>query len=412
VTTPAIRVHDVSKRFRINANKSLKEHLVDFRRTRAHTQEFWALREVGFDVPPGATLGLIGHNGSGKSTLLKTVGGILQPDTGYVERRGRLAALLELGAGFHGDLTGRENIFLNAAILGLPRKQVERYFDAIVDFSGIEEFLDTQVKFYSSGMYVRLAFSVAIHVEPEILLIDEVLAVGDEAFQRKCLKRIKTFQREGRTIILVTHGLDLARELCDRVVLLDHGRMAFDGDPVAAVRTIREMFEQQDADHFYDREVPDAESGSGTMTISDVRILDEAGEPMPVTRPGQPMVVEFAVTASQRTSGWIAGIAIENQFDQLCFGSNSKLLQLELEPVEGRRTVRFRFPALGLSEGNYHITLAVHPETGPEYHRLSRVGRFRVIDTHAQDGPVHLVPAVEVLHPSPVPLPLKPGALS
>jgi ABC-2 type transport system ATP-binding protein len=401
MAVPVIRVHEVSKRFRINANKSLKEHLVDFRRTRANTQQFWALRDIGFDVMPGTTMGLIGHNGSGKSTLLKTIGGILQPDTGYVERRGRLAALLELGAGFHGDLTGRENIFLNAAILGLARKQVERHFDAIVDFSGIEEFLDTQVKFYSSGMYVRLAFSVAIHVEPEILLIDEVLAVGDEAFQRKCLNRIKAFQREGRTIILVTHGLDLARDLCDRVILLDHGRMEFDGDPVAAVRRIRETFEEQDADSFYDREMPDAESGVGTMTIDDVRVLDEAGESLPVTRPGLPLVVEFTVTSPQEISGWVAGIAIENQFDQLCFGSNTKALGLELEPVRGRRTVRFRFPQLGLAEGNYHITLAVHPETGPEYHRLSRVGRFRVVDTHAQTGPVHLVPTVEVLAASP-----------
>lgn len=408
MSVPVIRVHEVSKRFRMNANKSLKEHLVDFRRTRAHAKEFWALRDIGFDVMPGTTMGLIGHNGSGKSTLLKTVGGILQPDTGFVERRGRLAALLELGAGFHGDLTGRENIFLNAAILGLPRKQVERYFDAIVDFSGIEEFLDTQVKFYSSGMYVRLAFSVAIHVEPEILLIDEVLAVGDEAFQRKCLNRIKAFQREGRTIVLVTHGLDLARELCDRVILLDHGRMQFDGDPVAAVRQIRATFEAQDADALYDREMPDAESGIGSMTISDVRILAESGEPMTVTRPGRPLVVEFTVTSPQEISGWVAGIAIENQFDQLCFGSNTKLMSQALEPVQGRRTVRFRFPHLGLAEGNYHITLAVHPETGPEYHRLSRVGRFRVVDTHVQSGPVRLVPAVEVLEPSPLPR----GALS
>jgi ABC-2 type transport system ATP-binding protein len=402
VTLPVIRVNDVSKRFRINANKSLKEHLVDFRRTRDHRQEFWALRDVTFDVPPGTTMGLIGHNGSGKSTLLKTIGGILQPDTGFVERRGRLAALLELGAGFHGDLTGRENIFLNAAILGLPRKQVERNFDAIVDFSGIEEFLETQVKFYSSGMYVRLAFSVAIHVEPEILLIDEVLAVGDEAFQRKCLNKIKAFQREGRTIVLVTHGLDLARELCDRVILLDHGRMEFDGDPVAAVRKIRATFEAQDADSFYERDMPDVESGVGTMMIGDVRIVDEAGDPLPVTRPGEPLSVEFSVTSPQEISGWVAGIAIENQFDQLCFGSNSKMLGLELEPVQGTRVVRFRFPHLNLAEGNYHITLAVHPETGPEYHRLSRVGRFRVVDSHAQTGPVHLVPGIEVLQPSDV----------
>jgi ABC-2 type transport system ATP-binding protein len=397
VASPVVRVHDVSKKFRINANKSLKEHLVDFRRTRTNVQQFWALRDITFDVAAGTTLGLIGHNGSGKSTLLKTVGGILQPDTGYVERRGRLAALLELGAGFHGDLTGRENIYLNAAILGLPRHLVDQVFDEIVDFSGIEEFLGTQVKFYSSGMYVRLAFSVAIHVDPDIMLIDEVLAVGDEAFQRKCLNKIRTFQREGRTIVLVTHGLDLARELCDRVILLDHGRMTFDGDPVAAVRKIRETFEEQEASELYAREMPQAEAGSGKMTISDVRITDPDGASLDTTRPNLPLVVEFAVTSPTAISGWVAGIAIENQFDQLCFGSNTKLLGEPLPPVSGRQLVRFTFPQLSLAEGNYHVTVAVHPETGPEYHRLSRVGRFRVVDTHAQTGPVHLVPSVELV---------------
>jgi ABC-2 type transport system ATP-binding protein len=397
VAAPVVRVHDVSKKFRINANKSLKEHLVDFRRTRTNVQQFWALRDITFDVAPGTTLGLIGHNGSGKSTLLKTVGGILQPDTGYVERRGRLAALLELGAGFHGDLTGRENIYLNAAILGLPRHLVDQVFDEIVDFSGIEEFLGTQVKFYSSGMYVRLAFSVAIHVDPDIMLIDEVLAVGDEAFQRKCLNKIRTFQREGRTIVLVTHGLDLARELCDRVILLDHGRMTFDGDPVAAVRKIRETFEEQEASELYAREMPQAEAGSGKMTISDVRITDPDGAALDTTRPNLPLVVEFAVTSPTAISGWVAGIAIENQFDQLCFGSNTTLLGQPLPPVSGRQLVRFSFPQLSLAEGNYHVTVAVHPETGPEYHRLSRVGRFRVVDTHAQTGPVHLVPSVELV---------------
>ena len=281
MAVPVIRVHEVSKRFRINAKKSLKEHLVDFGRTRSHTQEFWALRDIGFDVDARNDVGLIGHNGSGKSTLLKTIGGILQPTPGTSSGAAGWRPCSSSAPASSGDLTGRENVFLNAAILGLSRKQIERHFDAIVEFSGIEEFIDTQVKFYSSGMYVRLAFAVAVHVDPEILLVDEVLAVGDEAFQRKCLNRIKAFQREGRTIVLVTHGLDLARDLCDRVILLDHGRVEFDGDPVAAVRKIRATFEEQDADNFYDREMPDAESGVGTMTIDDVRVLDEAGESLP-----------------------------------------------------------------------------------------------------------------------------------
>jgi len=222
---PVVEISDVSKRFVIRKEKSLKERLVNFGRSNLHKEDFWALRDVNLTIDAGTTVGLVGPNGSGKSTLLKTIGGIIQPTTGDVRLRGRLAALLELGAGFHPDLTGRENVFLNAALLGLSRQQTEKYFDAIVDFSGIEPFIDTQVKFYSSGMYVRLAFAVAVHVDPDVLLVDEVLAVGDEPFQRKCLDRIRAFQHEGRTIILVTHSLETVAEMCDRAVVLERGRV-------------------------------------------------------------------------------------------------------------------------------------------------------------------------------------------
>ena len=216
-----VRIENLSKRFVIRKEKSLKERVVNFGRSNLHKDDFWALKNINLDIKSGSTIGLIGPNGSGKSTLLKMIGGILQPTTGTVSRRGRLAALLELGTGFHPDLTGRENVFLNASILGLTRHQTEKYFDAIVDFSGIEKFIDTQVKFYSSGMYVRLAFAVAVHVDPDLMLVDEVLAVGDEPFQRKCMDRIRSFQSEGRTIILVTHALDQVAELCDRAVVLE-----------------------------------------------------------------------------------------------------------------------------------------------------------------------------------------------
>jgi ABC-2 type transport system ATP-binding protein len=394
--TTVIRVHDVSKRFRINSNKSLKELIVNAGRTRANIEDFYALRDVSFTVDAGVTLGLIGHNGSGKSTLLKVIGGILTPNTGYVERRGRLAALLELGAGFHGDLTGRENVYLNAAILGLTRAQVDRYFDDIVDFSGIEQFIDTQVKFYSSGMYVRLAFSVAVHVDPEILLVDEVLAVGDEAFQRKCLDKIRSFQREGRTIVFVTHGLDLARELCDRVLLLDRGIVTFDGDPVGAVRTIRDTWDQQELAEASVREVPESEVGNRQLTISQVSTVGLDDEPQDRFVPGEHAAVEFTVTSPSRTEDWVVGIAIENHLDQLCFGSNTALMGLDLPPIEGRRRVRFDFPSLPLAQGNYHVTVAVHGRQGPEYHRLNRVGAFRILDERVQDGPVRLEPSVAI----------------
>ena len=190
---------------------------------RRKIEDFWALRDISFDIDEGETVGLLGHNGSGKSTLLKCVGGILQPTTGLIRVRGRLASLLELGAGFHPDLTGRENVYLNAAILGLKRVDIEKRFDDIVEFAELEQFIDQQVKHYSSGMYVRLGFAVAVNVDPDVLLVDEVLAVGDETFQRKCLDRVHQFQDEGRTIVVVTHAADLVRRICTRVVVLDHG---------------------------------------------------------------------------------------------------------------------------------------------------------------------------------------------
>jgi ABC-2 type transport system ATP-binding protein len=239
-----VRVRDVSKRFVIRKDKSIKERIVNFARSNRHKDDFWALRDVTLDIQAGTTVALVGANGSGKSTLLKTIGGILQPTSGMVERRGRLAALLELGAGFHPDLTGRENVYLNASILGLSRKQTDDYFDSIVDFSEIGEFIDTQVKFYSSGMYVRLAFAIAVHVDPDILLVDEVLAVGDEPFQRKCMDKIEEFQAEGRTIVLVTHSSKQVVDLADRAIVLSHGRLIFDGDAEEGIEALRRSFER------------------------------------------------------------------------------------------------------------------------------------------------------------------------
>jgi ABC-type polysaccharide/polyol phosphate transport system ATPase subunit len=239
---PVVKMNGVSKRFIIRKEKSLKERVVNFSRSRKHKEDFWALRDINLEIEAGTTVGLIGANGSGKSTLLKVIGGILQPTTGTVRRRGQLAALLELGAGFHPDLTGRENVFLNGAILGLTQREIEGYFDAIVDFSEIRDFIDTQVKFYSSGMYVRLAFAIAIHVDPDVLLVDEVLAVGDEPFQKKCLDKIKEFQKEGRTIVLVTHALETVEEMCDRAIVLSHGNIIFDGGSVAGVAALRQNF--------------------------------------------------------------------------------------------------------------------------------------------------------------------------
>jgi ABC-2 type transport system ATP-binding protein len=384
-----IRVNDVAKKFTINKDKSLKERLVNLGRSKRHMQEFWALQGVSFELEVAKTLGLIGANGSGKSTLLAVIGGILSPDTGYVERRGRLAALLELGAGFHGDLTGRENVYLNASILGLTRKQTEAYFDTIVDFSGIEQFIDTQVKFYSSGMAVRLAFAVAVHVDPDILLVDEVLAVGDEPFQRKCMERIKQFQREGRTIVFVTHSLDQVRQLCDRVIMLEHGRMVVDGTPVDALRAFRERYNVQAGQ--------EPEHGDRRLEIIKTIITDGDGRPKDRFVPGDPLGVELEVLAHEPTEDWVAGIAITNHLDLLVYGTNTNLQGIELAPLEGRRRLRYLFNGIPMVEGQYYVTVAVHPKVGPEYHRLDRAVSFKVYSDAVDDGVLHLAPRFEVV---------------
>src|SRR5438034_11110795 len=235
----AIAVQGVKKRFRRYREKptSIKERIV---RIRVHAEELWALKGVSVEVQEGETLGLLGPNGSGKTTLLKIVAGILRPTEGSVTARGRIASLLALGAGFHNELTGRENVYLNASLMGMTRAETNRRFDDIVRFAELEDFIDNQVKFYSSGMYVRLGFAVAVNVDPQILLVDEVLAVGDEGFQRKCLDRIRQFQREGRTIVFVTHAADLVRQICDQAAVLDHGHLVAVGTPGEAVRSYRE----------------------------------------------------------------------------------------------------------------------------------------------------------------------------
>ena len=232
----AITCKDVRKKFVLRHTRSLKEALVWFVRGRKGdiSKVFDALRDVSLDVYQGETVALLGLNGSGKSTLLKLISGVLQPDAGTVRTRGRVAGLIEVGAGFHHDLSGRDNVYLNGAILGMSEKQITEMFDSIVDFAEIGEFIDTEVKFYSSGMYLRLAFSIAVHTDPEIFLIDEILAVGDEPFQRKCIAKIKELADAGKTLFVVSHDLDLVSTVCERGVLLEHGNVVLDG-PVAEV---------------------------------------------------------------------------------------------------------------------------------------------------------------------------------
>ncbi|MFD6166695.1 ABC transporter ATP-binding protein [Oerskovia sp. NPDC060287] len=391
MSTTVVRVDNISKRFIIRKEKSLKERLVNFGRSNLHKDDFWALRDVDLDITSGSTVGLVGPNGSGKSTLLKMIGGILQPTSGSVSIRGRLAALLELGAGFHPDLTGRENVYLNASILGLSRQQTDKYFDAIVDFSGIEKFIDTQVKFYSSGMYVRLAFAVAVHVDPDILLVDEVLAVGDEPFQRKCMDRIRQFQADGRTIIFVSHSLDQVADLCDRAVVLESGLVIADGEPREALRTLRDEFDlirQEDVEREHarlaeehEREAEKAEEEAKVIervVVESVELFDDQGSPVSLLQPGDNLNVAITVNATTPVTGAYVGTGIDTALGVNVFGTNTKLLGVTVPPLNGRHRIDFRLPDLHIGEGTYSLHGSVSDAAGAEFHRLRDAVSLRV----------------------------------
>ena len=237
----AIEVKNVNKQFVLRHTRSLKETIVWLVKGRKGdlSRKFHALRDVDLEVQQGETVALLGLNGSGKSTLLKHISGVMLPDSGTVRTRGKVAGLIEVGAGFHHDLSGRDNVYLNGAILGMTEAQINEQFDSIVEFAEIGEFIDTEVRFYSSGMYLRLAFSVAVHTDPEVFLVDEILAVGDEPFQRKCLDKIKELSAAGKTLVVVSHDLELVSRICDRGVVLQHGSVVFDGPIQAAVARLR-----------------------------------------------------------------------------------------------------------------------------------------------------------------------------
>ncbi len=386
-----VEVRDLSKRFVIRKEKSLKERVVNFGRSNLHKEDFWALKDVSFEIESGTTVGLIGPNGSGKSTLLKLIGGILQPTSGTVATRGRMAALLELGAGFHPDLTGRENVYLNASILGLSRATTDRYFDGIVDFSGVEPFIDTQVKFYSSGMYVRLAFAVAVHVDPDILLVDEVLAVGDEPFQRKCMDRIRSFQDEGRTIILVTHGLDQVADVCDRAIVLEHGNVKADDVPAIALRVLRSEFDHIRSEELSRANVEHGEAPEPVVQVKSIEALSH-GQTVQTVEPGQPMTVRVTLEARKRLEDWILGMGFDSATGQVIYGTNSKLMGVRLGPVDGTAEFEFEIPRLPLGAGTYTIHGAVADRAGAELHRLREGARFVVAGDGSEVGFLTLGP--------------------
>ncbi len=376
MTTSAIEVVDVSKRFRVYREKptSLKQRLLSGR-TRA--EDFWALTDVSFEVAQGGTLGLIGHNGSGKTTMLKVIAGILRPTKGVVRERGRIAGLLELGAGFHPELTGRENVYLNASFLGLSRNETDRVYDEIVGFAELEEFMDTAVKFYSSGMLVRLGFAVAVHVEPEIILIDEVLAVGDEAFQARCIDRVRSFQREGRTIVFVTHALDQVRHLCDHAVMLDHGRIHATGAPDDVVREMRLTILHNDLEFA-------REEGSKEVEIVGVDLLRD-GVPVTGAIPsGETLTIRVDLRAIDPVEDPVVSFALHDATNAFVFGYDTIAGGLSLGTLHGTSRVRFEVGPIPVTGGKYWLTLGVHSRDNAHvYHVLDERYSF---DVQQADG--------------------------
>lgn len=290
----AVSVQDVSKTFRVyhDRNQSLKATVL--KRRRATYEEFWALRDVSLEVPEGITFGLLGRNGSGKSTLLKCIAGILTPNAGAITTRGRVAAMLEVGSGFHPELSGRENIYLNGSILGMTKQEVDRKLDSIIDFSGVERFIDHPVKNYSSGMYVRLGFAVSIHTEPDLLLVDEVLAVGDMDFQAKCQEKFAALKRDGKTVVVVSHDMGTMRSFCDQAAWLEHGEIQDVGP------STRIVDEYADANHaVHQVEGGGKRYGSGRVLFTGATVIDAEGRETTELHPGQPFTLRLAYSARE-----------------------------------------------------------------------------------------------------------------
>jgi lipopolysaccharide transport system ATP-binding protein len=343
---------------------------------------------VRLAVERGGTVGLIGPNGAGKSTVLKLISRISEPTSGQVAVNGRVGALLGLGSGFHPDLTGRENIFLNGSILGLSRAEIRRKFDAIVAFAELERFIDVPVKHYSSGMYVRLGFSVAVHTEPDVLLVDEVLAVGDAAFQQKCLDRIAGLRRAGVTIFLVSHSLTTVQSLCDRAIWFTQGQVRDEGKAIDVVMSYLGSVAQEERDkegQATDQvahsagDQPRRSWGNGRIKLERVELYDEAGAPNSIFETGSFMEVRIYYNAPERVEEPIFGFAIHHQNGVHICGPNTQFGELPIPFVEGQGVVAYRIPVLNLLEGSYLISVAAVNKTSTEtfdYH--DRLYPFRV----------------------------------
>ncbi|MBB2957380.1 ABC transporter ATP-binding protein [Pseudoclavibacter helvolus] len=351
----AVDVNNISKSFRIykDRNQSLKATVLKGRR--ALYEEFKALDDVSFEVPEGGTFGLMGRNGSGKSTLLKCIAGILTPTSGSITTRGRIAAMLEVGSGFHPELTGRENVYLNGAILGMSKQQIDQRFDSIVDFSGIEKFIDQPVKNYSSGMYVRLGFAVSIHTEPDVLLVDEVLAVGDMDFQAKCREKFTDFKASGRTVVVVSHGLEGMREFCDRAAWLEYGELQEVGPATAIVDKYRDSGNVTET-----IDGGGQRHGSGELYIDSIEMLSAEGVSKNEVKTGESPVVRLNFEARKMVERPNFKLAIETLEGVRIWSTSIKQLGWQPETVQpGQGHMDFHLEGLALAPGEYVLNAEV-----------------------------------------------------
>ena len=401
----AIRVEELSKLYRRTLPgdrlRTLKSVLVEgtlvgnLRREDAIV----ALEGIDFEVRRGEAFGVVGGNGSGKSTLLKLISGMLKPTSGRITVRGRVAALIELGAGFHPEISGRENVFINGAVLGLSRREIERRYDDIVEFSGLGDFMEEPVKNYSSGMYVRLGFAVAIHTNPDVLLVDEVLAVGDEAFSHRCIRRIEELLAAEKTILLVSHSLDLVGGLCDRVLWVQDGRQQLIAEPRRAIDAYRQaVAEQEGREHQAAKIQRDAEVatapvavaadaapsetalrwGSRDAEITGVRLLGPDGAERYHLESGASAVFEIRARAARPLTDFVFGVAIATPRGAEVWGTNTDLEGYMPESFEGETLVRLACPALRLAPGEYVVDVAVHAKDGAPYDYQKKALSFTV----------------------------------
>ena len=386
---PVVEMSDVAVRYRAAQERipSFKEYAIRWLRREIRFEEFWALQNISLSIRPGEVLGIIGPNGAGKSTLLKVVARVLRPTRGRVQIRGRISPLLELGAGFDPELTGRENVYLNSAILGYSKQNIDQRFGRIVDFAGLHDFIDAPVRTYSTGMAARLGFAVATDVRPEILIVDEILGVGDAEFQKKSFERIQSFQAEGTTILLVSHSLERVQEMCSRVIWLDHGRLVLTGTAEEVVGKYLEKAATSEAERLNlaaGQAVDQSESrwGSRRVEINAVRILGADDQPQSVFQTGQPFFLEIDYVAHQPTPSPIFGMALHHHDGTHITGPNTATYGLKLPVIEGSGTMRYSISNLPLLDGLYHISVAVVSQDDTEtFDFHSQRYTFRVWNT-------------------------------